>query len=246
MFKRPAKRQATRRVISESCLRVCMDGAELACTLRRSNHRRSLALRVGDGGQVVVNAPMRMPEGVIQGFVGKHWHWIHARLRDQEAQVVGWETGARLPYLGGELQLAVTPAAGRAAVRLDDGTLHCTAPPGQAEQAIQAWYRRTARTLLAERLAHHASRAGRPLPPLRISNARTRWGSLSPKGVVSLNWRLIKAGWEEIDYVICHELAHFRQRNHSAAFWREVEALFPSWATVRRRLRENGRVYFQF
>ena len=55
-----------------------------------------------------------------------------------------------------------------------------------------------------------------------------------------------KASPEEIDYVICHELAHFRRRDHSPAFWREVETLYPEWETVRRRLRQNGPLYFLF
>ena len=101
-------------------------------------------------------------------------------------------------------------------------------------------------SVLAERLAWHAARLGRDTPPLRLSDARTRWGSLSPGGVVSLNWRLAKAGQEEIDYVVCHELAHFRQRNHSPAFWREVAALFPDYVCVRARLKANGRRYFEF
>jgi predicted metal-dependent hydrolase len=87
---------------------------------------------------------------------------------------------------------------------------------------------------------------GRVEPAWRLSDARTRWGSLSAKGVVSLNWRLIKASREEIDYVICHELAHFRHRNHSAAFWREVGRLCPDYPAVRARLRACNSLYFQF
>lgn len=222
----------------------------MVCTLRRSNQRRSLSLRVGEGGEVVVNAPMKMPAGVIEGFVGKHLEWIRARQRDLLLQRPSWRDGTRLPYLGGELALSLEAPAQRARIRLAEtagqAELCCAASPEQVPAAVLAWYQRAARTLLAERLAHHASRIGRPVPPLRLSNARTRWGSLSPKGVVSLNWRLVKASLEEIDYVICHELAHFRHRNHSAAFWREVAALFPAWETTRRRLRQNGHRYFAF
>ncbi|MEW5770117.1 MAG: SprT family zinc-dependent metalloprotease [Pseudomonadota bacterium] len=234
-----------KREIRESCLEVRLAGEVLACRLRRSARRRSLALRVSESGEVVVNAPLRMPEGVIMGFVGKHLDWIRGRQQEAASHAAGWGDGMQLPYLGGMLTLRLLPAARAGVARVGD-ELHCHAAPAQAEAAVQRWYQRGARELLAARLAHHAARAGRDTPPLRLSGARTRWGSLSPKGVVSLNWRLVKAGLEEIDYVICHELAHFRQRNHSPAFWREVETLFPAWATARRRLRENARVYFQF
>jgi predicted metal-dependent hydrolase len=149
-------------------------------------------------------------------------------------------------YLGGHLQLRLLDQPGPARARQDGEALLCNALPVQVPALVLRWYQRNARALLGERLAHHALRAGCALPPLRLSNARTRWGSLSAQGVVSLNWRLLKAHPEQIDYVICHELAHFRQRNHSPAFWREVEALFPDWKTVRGELRQNGRLYFQF
>lgn len=238
--------RASKRQIRESCLELSLAGEVLACRLRRSSARRTLALRVSETGEVVVNAPLHTAEGFIRGFVGKHLEWIRARLQEARTRTVGWEEGARLPYLGGELTLRLLPADGPARVWLAGDELRCAAPPHRTEDAVLAWYRRAAREILAGRLAHHAARLGRPVPPLRLSNARTRWGSLSPKGVVSLNWRLLKGDVEEIDYVICHELAHFRHRNHSASFWREVETLFPAWATMRRRLRENGRRYFQF
>lgn len=241
MFRSTGKRE-----IRESCLELSLAGELVACRLRRSPRRRTLALRVSESGEVVVNAPLRAGEGVIQGFVGKHLEWIRAQQREVANRAMRWEEGARLPYLGGELNLRLLPAYGRGVARMHGGELHCASPPEAVESVILGWYRHAARALLAQRLEHHAARLGRPTPPLRLSNARTRWGSLSPRGVVSLNWRLLKASLEEIDYVICHELAHFRHRNHSAAFWLEVARFFPAWQGVRARLRSRGPLYFQF
>ena len=225
---------------------LAMDGEDVAFLLRRSRRRRTLSLRVSEAGQVVVNAPNYVALADIHRFLQKHRDWLQRQRCEARSRTFVWEEGARLPWRGDIFTLVMEARPGRAAIRLEGINLVCTALPDQTPAAILAWYQRQARTLLAERLAFHAARAGRPIPPMRLSNARTRWGSLSARGVVSLNWRLIKATQEEIDYVICHELAHFRQRNHSAAFWREVETLFPAWETVRRRLRENGRLYFQF
>lgn len=231
----------------ETLERALLGGEDVPFRLRRSPRRRTLALRVGEAGEVVVNAPQRLAMGEIHRFLHKHADWLHGRRREALDRTHHWDAGASLPYLGTCLALRVEPKPGKALVWREGETLVCTALPDQVEAAVLRWYRREAQALLAERLGHWSGPAGRgSIPALRLSNARTRWGSLSPKGVVSLNWRLIKAGLDEIDYVVCHELAHFRQRNHSPAFWREVEALFPAWATVRRRLRENGRVYFQF
>lgn len=214
--------------------------------LRRSSGRRSLALRISADGEIVVNAPLRLPQREIDGFLHKHADWIGARLLAARAHRFEWRDGAQLPWLGGNLQLRLLDQPGPARARRDGACLLCNAAPEQAAILVPRWYQRQARVLLAERLAHHAARAGLAMPPLRLSNARTRWGSLSAKGMVSLNWRLLKAPVEAIDYVICHELAHFRQRNHSSAFWREVAVLYPGWEKIRGELRQNGRLYFQF
>ena len=214
--------------------------------LRRSARRRSLALRVSDVGGIVVNAPMRLAQRDIDAFIARHQVWIVERQAAARAHAFQWRDGALLPWLGGSLLLTLHPASGGPVIRREGEQLICHATPQATAALVTRWYRREARALLGERLAYHAAHACCALPPLRLSNARTRWGSLSAKGVVSLNWRLLKASPETIDYVICHELAHFRQRNHSPAFWLEVAALYPDWKRVRAELRQNGRVYFQF
>jgi predicted metal-dependent hydrolase len=231
---------------TEEWLSFGLGAQALQCRLRRSPHRRSLSVRVSDAGEVVVNAPLRLAQREIHGFLHKHADWINSRLQAAREHRFEWQDGALLPYLGGHLTLRLLDQPGPARARQDGEALLCNAPTAQAPALVLRWYQRNARALLGERLAHHVSRAGLPPPPLRLSNARTRWGSLSATGVVSLNWRLLKARPEQIDYVICHELAHFRQRNHSPAFWREVETLFPDWKKVRGELRQHGRLYFQF
>jgi hypothetical protein len=231
-------------VRSETTLVLDLASGLQHCRLRLSNQRRTLALRVSAHGEVVVNAPMRLSKGDIELFLHKHADWIVARLAAVRASVFEWRDGAPLPYLGGMLRLHIaSPADGGSVARRQADALICG---GQAAAQVLRWYRQQASALLSERLAYHAARAGLAMPPMRLSDARTRWGSLSATGVVSLNWRLIKASPEELDYVICHELAHFRQRNHSAAFWREVASLFPDYARVRVQLRREGRRYFEF
>jgi predicted metal-dependent hydrolase len=238
------RRGVKRGDLVESFLDFELAGGPLRCRLRLSSRRRTLALRVSVAGEVVVNAPKRLASAEIRQFVRKHLDWITARLEAARAEAFEWRDGAVLPYLGGFLRLQLADAGGLPHRAAD--ALVCSSAPAQAAAQTLRWYRQTARTLLFERLAQHAARAGIAPPPMRLSDARTRWGSLSAKGVVSLNWRLIKASQEEIDYVICHELAHFRQRNHSPAFWLEVAALYPDYLAARARLRRQGRLYFAF
>jgi predicted metal-dependent hydrolase len=73
-----------------------------------------------------------------------------------------------------------------------------------------------------------------------IRNQRSRWGSCSRRGTISLNWRLIQTPPYVRDYIILHELMHLRQMNHSARFWREVESVCPDYETAERWLKQHA------
>jgi len=72
---------------------------------------------------------------------------------------------------------------------------------------------------------------------IKLSAARTQWGSCTTQGTLRFNWQLIKMPLPLIDYVVVHELAHLIQMNHSQAFWREVEKVFPDYLERRKELR---------
>ena len=73
-----------------------------------------------------------------------------------------------------------------------------------------------------------------------VRNQRSRWGSCSRRGTISLNWKLIQAPPFVRDYIVLHELMHLRQMNHSARFWREVEVVCPEYKTAEKWLKQNS------
>jgi hypothetical protein len=75
---------------------------------------------------------------------------------------------------------------------------------------------------------------------VKLSAARTQWGSCTVQGVVRLNWQLVKMPLHLIDYVVVHELAHLLEMNHSPAFWRVVESACPGYRQCRAELRSYG------
>lgn len=143
--------------------------------------------------------------------------------------------------VGAPLTVAITPA-GRARWQFAGDTVHLgLSPTVDANQLLEKALREKARQLFAERLAHYAPHLGVAPPPLRLSSARTRWGSCSHHGGISLNWRLVFMPLAIIDYVVAHELAHLREMNHSPRFWSVVEQLCPDWRARRLELRQLGR-----
>lgn len=217
-------------------------------TLIRSA-RRSISIQVLATGQVVVRAPLRLPAGYLERVLAEKTAWIQkmqAQAGQARLQGLGepagkrrFEAGQPFPFLGQDYPLEIVE---RQAVplRLEGGFRLRRGALGQAAGVFEAWYREQARDLYTRRLAELAARHGFQYSRMRLSSARTRWGSCSSRGTISLNWRLVLAPAEVVDYVILHELAHLRVPNHSKEFWRLVESLCPEAKQHRQWLKINA------
>lgn len=102
------------------------------------------------------------------------------------------------------------------------------------------WYRRQAKKELSQRLESLAGKFGLQYQRVAIRDQKTRWGSCSSRGTISLNWRLIMAPEYVCHYVLIHELAHTRHMNHSKDFWQLVEVMAPGSFQARVWLKQNG------
>jgi hypothetical protein len=106
--------------------------------------------------------------------------------------------------------------------------------------------RRAARELVAMVVEEEAPALGVSCRGVTIRDQRTRWGSCSPRGTLSFNWRLALAPFEVLDYVVVHELCHLREPNHSPRFWQLVATRRPGWREQRAWLRDHGQELLAF
>ena len=97
-----------------------------------------------------------------------------------------------------------------------------------------------AREIVSALAEEEAEELGVAYRQIRIGSQRTLWGSCSPRGVLSFNWRLVLAPSEVLDYVVVHELCHLYAADHSRGFWKLVEGRRPDWRRQRDWLREYG------
>ncbi len=214
------------------------------------SRRKTIALIITREARLVVRAPLRTSRAQIDQIVAEKAAWIRTRQAEMLARpkppALEFIDGASFPYLG---RLHPLRFSARASLRLtfQDGVFQLS--PGGAQQArhtFLAWYKRQARLVLDERVKLHASRLGLAPSALRISSARTRWGSCSSRGTLSFTWRLVLAPLAVIDYVVVHELVHLEIKNHSRAFWQRVQAAYPETPAARRWLKENSRIGEEF
>jgi predicted metal-dependent hydrolase len=109
-----------------------------------------------------------------------------------------------------------------------------------ARKACERALKKEAEVLLGRRLQEISGRQALIYKNLKVKRLKTRWGSCSQDGIITLNYYLIQLPWELIDYVIVHELAHTRHLNHSRDFWNLVESIIPR-AKERRKIIRNYR-----
>ncbi len=209
-------------------------------TLVRSK-RKTLAIHITKQATVEVRAPLRLPAAQIEAFVQSRTGWIEKHLaaaRSQKNHRAAFAPGygSLALYRGKEYPIQAVPQAypgwNGAAFML---------PPGldslQIQQAMAAVYKTLAKQLLAERVAVYAVKMGLSPKAVKITSAKTRWGSCSAAGSLNFSWRLVLAGDEAIDYVVVHELAHLRELNHSARFWGLVASTLPDFPQRRKQLK---------
>ena len=206
--------------------------------------RKTLALIVKPDGSVVVRAPLRVSERRVREFVEKNRPWIEKNQAKALAAPVRpsrqYLPGELFPYLGAAYPLEIVEGQ-REPLRLDGAFRLAASQRTDAPTAFERWYREQARQILTARLEFFAHQYDFHYQGIRITSARTRWGSCSASGSLSFSWRLIQAPQDAVDYVVVHELVHTAIHNHSKQFWRRVAAILPTYREHRQWLREHGR-----
>ncbi len=109
--------------------------------------------------------------------------------------------------------------------------------PRQIEKFVMTWYHQQAITCFQQRIQFYAQKMNLQHLTFGLSRARTRWGSCNTRGVIHLNWHLIQMPLHLVDYVVAHELSHLIEMNHSAAFWKQIESVYPDYLMARKALK---------
>ena len=211
--------------------------------LVRDRKARRYILRVLRGGTARVTMPWRGTIEEARAMASRHTAWLESQLRKQSATPVepDWAEGALVLFRGEQVPLRVSRQPdGRTEVGLGSDVLRFRLRPGTTLRAgVEARLWAAARRELAARVFELAAANGLTVTTVTVRNQRSRWGSCSRRGTISLNWRLIQAPAFVRDYIILHELAHLRHMNHSGKFWQEVARICPGFEEAELWLKRN-------
>lgn len=219
-------------------------------TIKRHPRRRRLALRVR-AGQVELLAPKHLGVQTLTTFATHHqaW-WLNALMTHPVGQPIiklQADAGAVWPLLGQDVRLSFEPGVRQTAFCDQSAQLHCVLRQSNNAQArykqVKAWWKDTAHHHLAERTRFFAQQWGQAPSDIQIKSYRARWGSCDAQRRIQYNWKLICLPAWVVDYVVVHELCHLKQMNHSAAFWREVNQLYPDTPQAKAWLKQHGHHY---
>jgi predicted metal-dependent hydrolase len=205
--------------------------------------RRTIGLKITAQG-LVVHAPKRIAASQLQQVLLQKARWIQQKLALREVNQVSpiqWVDGEPLLFMGQDIVLTLQQHATSKAVVLQGNQLLVRAPqidqPAFVARKVLQWFAQQALPDFKRRVELIAAQMGEKVTAVALSNARSRWGSCNSRKQIRLNWRLIQAPPHIIQYVICHEMAHLREMNHSARFYAVQASLFPNHEQAEKELK---------
>lgn len=202
---------------------------------------KRLALRLdGRARRVNLVIPARASLKKAYEFAELNQHWIADKIKALP-EPVPFVDGSIIPVFGINRTVRIVAAGGRIThVELTDTEIRVTTPLDDPSPRIGRFLRALAAEELGK-LAHaKAASLNKTLKTFTVRDMKSRWGSCSLDGRMSLSWRLIFAPMESIDYVISHEAAHLVHDDHGKGFWALCESLSADFATGHEWMRQNG------
>jgi predicted metal-dependent hydrolase len=188
-----------------------------------------------------VRSPLRLSLEKIHFFILKHQTWIEKKqaVVQKNSYLIRpkqFVNGEEFLYLGKVFQLEIVD--GLKTIKIEANTIKFPQKfLPKAEQHLVKWYKLMAKEIITDRVEIYAEQMGLRFKAIRISSAKTRWGSCSGVNSLSFTWRLMRTPLEVIDYVVIHELAHIKIKNHSKYFWSYVKQILPNYQDYKKQLK---------
>ena len=218
--------------------------------------RQTTDIVIERDGKVRVRPPQSMtPEQVDETVFSKRM-WIYRNLAEwhdlNATRIVReWVNGESFLYLGSSYRLSLVDAQDedeerQEGLKLKDGRFQLRRSVMSqggfeaAQQAFEQFYKDKGLPRIQQRVAHFAPRVGVDAGEVQVKDLGYRWASCLPSGGLHFHWKCLMAPLTVIDYIVVHELCHLRHRDHSDAFWNEVDKVLPQYRERKEWLRQRG------
>ncbi len=210
--------------------------------LRKSTRARKLALRLDTKERIFhLVVPQRTSLKKAQAFAEAHDRWMLERL-EQFPPRISLIHGAEIPLFGTfrTINITLDTTLKRTSITLEDKELKALTYLKNSEERLQRFLKKTAKKRLGALAHEKAAQTSKKLNNVQVRDTKSRWGSCTSDGRISLSWRLIFAPYETLDYVVAHEVAHLTHLNHGRKFWALCEELSHDFEEGRYWIKHNS------
>lgn len=203
--------------------------------------RKTVAITIDSFGRLIVRAPYACSEERIFSFLREKETWILREKAERAGAGIQLPpedlNGYELLLLGKSCKIFVVPTS---KVEFDKERNYLYLPEKNSQERLVKWLKENAKRILSALTEQTAQRMGVTYRSVTVNSARGRWGSCSQDNKLHYSFRLLYAPKEVVEYVVVHELSHVKHKNHSKAFWSEVEKYVPDWKQKRKWLKLHG------
>jgi predicted metal-dependent hydrolase len=224
--------------------KVELQGRSIGYRLKQSQRTRGIRLEIRSETGLTVVVPRKYTEHEVLDILKQKARWILKHLpagKPVQMPLFTQEPGPgdRLSLMGRPIEIVVHTVNSTLSSAVLQGNkllISTGSRNGVIPKILEKWYRQQAATIFRQKADGFKEAMGLRYNNIYIRGQKTRWGSCSPSGNLTLNWKLLMAPEDIIDYVVIHELAHLKHMNHSKKFWDMVGQYCPGWAKYRKWL----------
>ncbi len=219
---------------------LSVNGREIPIALVRNRRARRYLLRLRADGLARLTIPWSGSVTEAWQFAQRHGDWLERQLKKFSAHPTRpkeWFAGTEILFRGDRVKIEADGQ--QKIVSFGTESLRATDITADLRPEIEKYLLALAVKELPARTQEFAALHQLSIRHVSVRSQRSRWGSCSSSGVISLNWRLVQTPLFVRDYIILHELMHLRQMNHSARFWNEVQRVCPDYRSAKLWLKEN-------
>jgi predicted metal-dependent hydrolase len=221
---------------------------QVPLALVRNPRARRYVLRLRRDGVARVTIPRGGSIAEAKAFAERSADWLERqwhRLAAQSSQLAPWRIGSAILFRGETVLIEAGLGDGPPTICVESECVRVSETALDLRPAVENHFRRLAERELPPRVFELASLHQLKIHRVSVRNQKSRWGSCSRRGTISLNWRLLQTPAFVRDYIILHELMHLRQMNHSTRFWREVGCVCPDYKAAELWLKRHSRLLTQ-
>ncbi len=214
---------------------ISVDETDLKYRLRFSKRAKNIQLQINQQADIYLVLPYRISKFDHRSYIRSKSGWIKKHL-EKFNYIEFYLLGEQISIVKRSSLLNLKPI-----YKMDKKILTAYLPSMDTRSLgmiFNDWLYKEAKSLLPLRVFEIAAQHSFSPEKIAIKRQRTRWGSCSQSGTISLNYKMLSLKQELIDYIIVHELCHLKEMNHSKKFWNLVESIIPNHKTLRKELKQ--------